>query len=553
MKSLIIKTGAVIILAFAVSSCGKDALRSYDSQQQLNAVEDVNDPFLLSSIIKQTAVFYAGMGYDDSRLPGAVQYMERNFQGGDNYYQGFKNPVDDGHSLYPAMNILKLIDGAIGLADKRGSLTHKGIFKIFRSLLFSFMTDFYGDIYYSEALKGREGILYPKYDKQADIYTGLLAELEEANTLIKQGTETLSPTYDLMYAGDKEKWQKFANSLKLRLLMRASKKLADAGAQMTAIVNDPSGHPIFTSTDDNAAIPFIGTTSDNSWKGGKLNWDYTEFDRRRPGKTLADKLNVLNDPRLSIWLAPVEKPWTSNPALNGVTVTTTDANGFTDESTWEYLDRTNPDIQGQSANILDSNKLYVGFIAGMYGDFLNGNGHYDIANGGIFGNFKVSRFSQLFRQNVHPLLKATIMNSDEVQFILAEAAVKGLITGDADTYYREGITLSMQRWSIDDGKIATYLAQPSIDLPGVTQGDLVQIADQKWLALFTVASETYLDIRRTGLPNIFNNGLLTTYPFPLRYIYPGAELGQNVDAYNAGVATLAPAIDNQFSKMWLLQ
>ncbi|HTN09291.1 SusD/RagB family nutrient-binding outer membrane lipoprotein [Agriterribacter sp.] len=549
MKSFIKKLGALVLLS-CFASCSKDALRSYDAQQQLNAVEDVNDPFLLSSVIKQTTLFYQGMGYDNSRLPGAVQYMERNFQGGDNYYQNFKYPTDD---LYAAMNILKLVDGAIGLADKRGSLAYKGIFKIFRSLLFSFMTDFYGDIYYSEALKGREGILYPKYDKQEDIYTGLLAELDEANTLIKQGTEDISPTYDLMYAGDKIKWQKFANSLKLRLLMRASKKIGDVGAKMTAIVGNPAETPIFTGNDDNAAIPFVGTTKDNSWKGGKLNWDYSEFDRRRPAKTLADKLNSLNDPRLPIWLAPVEKPWTSNPALNGVKISTTDANGFTDESTWEYINRSNPDIAAQSANLLDSNKLYIGFIAGMYGDFLNGNGHYDIANGGIFGNFKVSRFSQLFRQNAHPLLRATIMNSDEVQFILAEAAVKGLISGDADAYYRNGISLSMERWGIPDSKINPYLAQAIIALPGDNNGKLVKIADQKWLALFMVASEAYLDIRRTQLPNIFNNGLLTTYPFPLRFIYPGAELGQNVDAYNAGVATLSPPLDNQFSKMWLLQ
>ena len=75
--------------------------------------------------------------------------------------------------MYDAMNILKLVDGAIGLADKRGSMVHKGIFTIFRVLLFSFMTDFYGDVYYSQALKAQEGILYPKYDKQQDIYTGL--------------------------------------------------------------------------------------------------------------------------------------------------------------------------------------------------------------------------------------------------------------------------------------------------------------------------------------------------------------------------------------------
>ena len=145
------------------------------------------------------------------------------------------------------------------------------------------------------------------------------------------------------------------------------------------------------------------------------------------------------------------------------------------------------------------------------------------------------------------------MNADEVQFLLAEAVVKGLITGDADAYYRKGISLSLSRWGISADDADTYLKQSVISLPEDAQGKLAKIADQKWLALFLVSAETYLDIRRTQLPDIFNNGLLSTYPFPLRFIYPGAELGQNKDAYDAGVATLSPAVDNQFSKMWLLQ
>ncbi|WP_018614864.1 SusD/RagB family nutrient-binding outer membrane lipoprotein [Segetibacter koreensis] len=550
MKSFIIKIFGVILFV-AFSSCSKDALRSNDILHQLNATESVNDPFLLSSVIKQTALFYQNMGYENSRLPCAVQYMQRNFQGGDNYYSGFKTPSDD---MYAAMNILKLIDNAIALTDKRGSLTHKGIFTIFRALLFSFVTDFYGNVYYSQALKGREGILYPKYDKQEDIYAGILNELEQANTLIAQGSESISSSYDIMFGGDKTQWQKFANSLRLRLLMRASNKLADAGAKMQAIVSNPSATPIFSETTDNASISYIGTTADNSWHGGTLYWsDNEEFDKRRPCKTLVDKLTAYNDPRLRIWIAPVEKPWTSDPASNGVEVSTTDPNGFSYTSTWEYIDHSNPDIAAQSINILDSNKLYAGFIAGMPGDWKNGNGHYNTEAGGVVGNFKVSKFSQLFRQNSHPLLKAMIMNSDEVQFILAEAAARGLITGDADAYYRKGITLSMQRWGIPDGAIATYLAQPTITLPSDNTGKLVKIADQKWLGLFLVSDEAYLDLRRTRLPEIFKNGNLSTYQFPLRYRYPGAELGQNKDAYDAGVAALAPAVDDEFSKMWLLQ
>jgi len=423
-------------------------------------------------------------------------------------------------------------------------------------LLFSFMTDYYGDVYYSEALKAREGILYPKYDKQADIYAGLLKELDDANTMIANGTEAISPTYDLVFKGNKVQWQKFANSLKIRLLMRASNKIQDAGAQIEAIVNNPSATPVFTAADDNVSISYIGTLAENSWLGGTLSDNGgSEFDRRRPCKTLVDKLTALNDPRLKVWIAPVENPWTSDPAMNGVTVNTTDPNGFTYTSTWELIDRSNPDMaQYLTPDILlDSNKLYVGFVAGMPGDWKNGNAHWNTAAGGAYGNFKVSKFSQLFRQNSHPLLKAMIMNSDELQFILAEAAAKGMITGSADTYYRNGIRFSMQRWGISDADINTYLAQPAIALPADQAGKLAKIADQKWLGLFFVSAETYLDLRRTRLPNIFNNGYLSGYEFPLRFRYPANELGQNVDAYNEGVTGLSPQVDDQYSKMWLLQ
>ena len=547
MKSYLTKI-FVIILLLEVVSCSKDDLRQYDLLQQKDAVESLNDSYLLSSIIKKSCLFYQDMGWANTRLPGAVQYTMRNFQGGDNYYSGFKGLPTD---MYAAMDILKFVDASIKLAEGRDSKTHVGIFTTFRVLLFSFMTDFYGDVYYSEALKGREGILYPVYDNQVDIYTGLLKELDDASVLISNGKELVSPIYDLMFGGDKIQWLKFCNSLKLRLLMHASAKMTDAGSKIAAT----AALPVFSADEDmNASIPYVGTNPANSWIGGPSNWgNGGEFERRRPCKSLVDQMASLNDPRMAVWFAPIEVPWTTDVAKNGVTFTTTDPNGYVYSSKWEYIDLSNPVIAAQVPNILDKDKVYAGFIAGMNGDFKNGNGHWNTSEGGTNGNFKVSKYSQLFQQNSQSLLRAQIMNKDEVQFILAEAAVKGMISGNADTYYRTGIKFSMKRWGVGDAAIASYLAQPVIALPGDNQGKLAKIAEQKWIALFSVASEAYLDLRRTNLPDIFNNGLLSTYKFPLRYRYPGNELGQNKNAYDKGVAALSPAVDDEFSKMWLLQ
>lgn len=529
-------------------SCSEDELRKDDTLQRMDAVESVNDPYLLASIIMKTSLFYEKQAFDNRRLPGATQHMESNYQSSDNYYNGFKSNLDD---MYTAMDILKLIDSSMGLSEGRGSVTHVGIFQVFRVMLFSFMTDFYGDVYYSEALKAREGILYPTYDNQDDIYAGLLSELDEAIAKIGQGTEEISSSYDLMYGGDKAKWLKFANSVKLRLLMRVSAKTPDVASKIAALANS-----VMVDGADNAAIAYVGTTKDNSWTGGVNNWGTIEnFDTRRPSKTLVDKLADLKDPRMMAWFAPVEQPWTSDKSLNGVSFSTTDLNGYTYTSTWEYIDRSKPEIANVATSdiLIDSNKVYVGFIAGMQSDWKNGNGHYNTADGGVVGNFKVSKFSKLFRENSHKLLKAMIMNSDEVQFLLAEAVAKGYMTGSADTYYKKGITQSMLRWGVPQASIDTYLAQASVALPSGATGQLAKIAEQKWIGLFLVSTEGYLDLRRTRLPDIFNNGRLSGYEFPLRYRYPGNESGQNRTAYDLGVQTLSPAVDDQFSKIWLLQ
>jgi hypothetical protein len=547
MKSYISKI-LTLSLLIGIASCSKDALRQEDLLKQKNAQEDLNDYFLLSSIIKKTTLFYADRGWSDTRLPGAVQYTMRNYQGGDNYYSSFKSPGED---LYRAMDILKFIDDAIILAKERKSDTHVGIFTVFKVVLFSFVTDYHGDIYYTEALRGREGILYPKYDKQADIYSSLLTELDNATTMIASGTDEIIPSYDLMFGGDRTQWVKFCNSLKLRLLMRESAKVSDAASKIAAVASLPL---LNEDADMNAAIMFEGSSQVNSWAGGTNNWpDFKEFDKRRPCKTLVDILDSLNDPRMLVWFAPIEQPWTGDQALDGVSFSTTDPNGYVYTSTWEYIDRNKSEISAQVTNILDSNKVYAGFVAGMNGDFKNGNGHYNTSDGGETGNFKVSKYSKLFRENANPLLQAQIMDKEEVQFTLAEAAVKGFITGDADTYYRSGITFAMLRWGVSQTDIDAYLAQPAIALPADNQGKLEMIATQKWIGLFTNATEAYLELRRTRLPDIFNNGNLNGVQFPNRFRYPANEPGQNKNAYDLGVTGLSPAVDDQYSKIWMLQ
>jgi hypothetical protein len=263
-------------------------------------------------------------------------------------------------------------------------------------------------------------------------------------------------------------------------------------------------------------------------------------------------LKVLNDDRLKVWVAPVEKPWTNVSAQNGQVVATTDPNGFSYSSTYEYIDRSKKDILAASKFIVDSLTLYAGYTAGMYENVLAANGSYDFPTT-IF-NYKISKFSKLLNENSNALLQAQILQADEVQFLLAEAVVKGYITGNAETYYKAGVTLSFARWGLTIP--ATYFSNAKAAFPvnGTSNQKLAKIALQKWLGNFMMGVEAYADHRRTRLPAFESNGELISglYLFPLRFRYPQTEMANNTNSYNAAIAKLDKG-DTEYSKIWLIQ
>ena len=104
--------------------------------------------------------------------------------------------------------------------------------RILRVFNFHRLTDYYGNIPYSDALKGiRELNFLPTYDNQQAIYTDLLKELDEATAGLRPLVSTNRDdqafrTADLFYVGDVDKWKKFGYSLMLRLAMRVSNVVA---------------------------------------------------------------------------------------------------------------------------------------------------------------------------------------------------------------------------------------------------------------------------------------------------------------------------------------
>ena len=163
---------------------------------------------------------------------------------------------------------------------------------------------------------------------------------------------------------------------------------------------------------------------------------------------------------------------------------------------------------------------------------------------------------------------ATYMDYAEVEFIFAEAALKGLIPGGdaaAKSHYEAAITASMQKWSeqgaysetptsISQADIDTYLASPlgSWDLASNKEE---AIGNQKYLALFWVGMEAYHEYRRTGYP-VLTIGAGTVYNdhvLPTRFGYPAITVTTNTANVQAALQDMGGENDMKTPVWWSKQ
>src|SRR5690606_16082715 len=136
----------------------------------------------------------------------------------------------------------------------------------------------------------------PRFDKQEDIYTKLLADLESANSLY-EASRSMEYGSDILYANNISKWKKFTNSLHMRLLLRLSKTNLNTYAKLESMISDPATYPVFTSNADGAVLTLDGITPMVSPWGRAI--DFGLF--RAAGKFFTDNLNAFNDPRLPVF------------------------------------------------------------------------------------------------------------------------------------------------------------------------------------------------------------------------------------------------------------
>src|SRR5690606_530715 len=151
------------------------------------------------------------------------------------------------------------------LAEQNNQPEYLALAHINKVYILSLVTDAFGDIPYDEAGMGNvDGMEFPKYQGQEEVYQRMLQDLETANGLLAEVPAAVAVSRDILYDGDLQKWRKFANTLKIRILMRESEK-KDVSAQVAEIFNNPDRYPVFSSIADGATLVYNNSSDYYSW------------------------------------------------------------------------------------------------------------------------------------------------------------------------------------------------------------------------------------------------------------------------------------------------
>lgn len=475
----------ILTLIIGLSSCKDLDEMNVDPNRPTSA-----HPQLLLTKIQWTA-------FQDNGGTGPLYAQKMLVQtDGESASQYYKWDRSDFTAYSRLRDVTKMMEEGVKVNDN----SYVALGKFFRALYFYNLALTFGDVPYSQALKGESEKEYvpATYDSQKAVFQGVLKELEEANTLLK--TENSIIAGDIIYKGNIPKWRKLINSYRLKILMSLSKKEAETDLNVKAsFAQIVANEPILENEGDDGQLVFLD----------QQNNRYPEFNSSSFGSgmyidsTFIRRLQDREDPRLFIYCTQTKVGKDAGKAL-------------TDFTSYEGGD---PAVPYAQVNI----KATAG---------------------------KTSKVNDRYHKD--PTTEPRVLlGFSELQFILAEAVVRGWITGSGDTYYQKGVKASFKFYEtyskgvmpsyVTASKVDAYLAKPINDFAKATtmEQKLEMISMQKYLrSFFQSGWDAYFNTLRTGFPDYRRPQGVS---LPYRWIYPQAEYNNNRD-------NVAAAIKNQFGE-----
>ncbi|SFN70736.1 Starch-binding associating with outer membrane [Chitinophaga sp. YR627] len=292
-KKNIIKSAAGLLTVLSLTFTG--CSNFLDTNDNPNKTTDA-DPSLVVPSAQAAIAQVVGCQF---QIYGGIwnQYWTQNF--GNSQYKSVEQYLVQGSSfdrpwqtLYAdAMTDLQLV---INKAGEERYRQYAAISLLLKAYDLQLLTDAFGDVPLKDALKGEsEGNLAPHYDTQAEVYDSIFAMIDRAKGWIEPGSEFVPGSEDLIFQGDMEKWEQFANTLKLRAYIRLS-YVNEAKAKAGVAALQASGATFLTTT---AQIDYVSTGGNNNPLYAEL-FALGQYRQVRASNTLLLQMNAKSDPRV---------------------------------------------------------------------------------------------------------------------------------------------------------------------------------------------------------------------------------------------------------------
>jgi hypothetical protein len=501
-----IKRLFIICSLFLFAGCDKDFVEVNTNPYAVTAI----DPALLFAGAQRTH-----LGTWAAEHTVVQQFVNPYNQGatlGFNFNEnidGISNPKWDGSYPGPVRNIVQAMN-LLGTNTSRVNLM--SMLRIWKAQIFMGLVDEYGDVPYFDAGKAvSDGIFYPKYDDDAAIYDDLYKEIKAAVAALNPSADYVSE--DLFYGKNGHastrtttatdqvaKWKKLGNSLLLRLGMRYSKSNA---TKAQSIVAEAFAGGVMTSNADNAFVKYDGTLYTQAENLNLRNFSHFNY----AAAPFVNQLKSTNDPRGKFILANFPDPG-------------------------NVANYPNPDV----------------VLANQYGVPIGVTNTQIVADPVTYRGARGTglNYSQFNIWTVaSPAAPDFYVTYAQTSLLLAEAAVRGWVTGSAQTYYENAIAADMATYSLYPGTtpipasdVNTYIADPGVAYNAANALRLINT--QYWIVNLRNGTEAFANFKRTGFPalspNTFNNNL--NGGFVRRMSYPDHESSSNTANYKAAVTAI---------------
>lgn len=482
MKQTSIKIILCMVIIFA--SC-EDWL---DINQDPNNPDEANEELTLAAGISSVAYVYGGR----YQVLGALWSQHWTQSLGATQYSGLDS-YDISSSTYDNRQFGELYTGALknfeyirDLSRKNEKWNYYIMATVMQAYTFHILADLYGQIPFSEALKGEEGTITPAYEDGQDIYDSLITRIDyalasdyENDDLEDVGSE------DILFDGKIDRWVEFANTLKLKIYLRQLHTRPDIAREgIESLYNDPD-------------IKFLTSSVAMS--------QFTNETGRRNPLYETDIVFLGNNPNLIL----------SNTLLSFMN----------DKGDLERLDA-------------------------LFDFPENGGGHKGLDQGNYNDpdEPKGTNSASYSKPYMSPFAPVYLMSASEAYFLQAEAIIRYGVKpySDAKEMYENGIKNSFQRLGLliseeffGPGDVYEFPAEGS-----PLETFIESIIIQKWIALANIQSlETFFEHNRTHYPKVSDvpadNGdyvpgeftisvnNVTSGRFPKRLIFPESEYSGN--------------------------